>query len=443
MFFYSWPLWEKMTFVSDAPEQVIHLRTVTDDHQVLGLAILGVFAVGYLKLLWMNRLVKRQELVDEEKRMRIQELRNSGQIVESRKSHDIPFGVRAIQSGITVDGIWISQSNSPIPSELKLEHLRNGSADLIAPYDPSNGAEVTEELTSQVVRPSSRQGRQQTLNNDGEPLMEPVTGIQEAPVSERPDSSGKRLSYKPRRASHLRFGSHGQYDATTLDQLEGKSLSPKKKVYAHRPRGSGKNELEVDSASAADNERSSGTSDDSDATLSHHPNSRSRQSLLAQQAQSGESSTRISPLASSKPVRASLPPQGSKAEYFSIPIHSPSSETSNPFATPLESPSETPKFNIAQNSPAVSGSNRLGESQAQPSQQSLFVPGELHVNKTIRKVNSGFEVLPAGTFGIPAEFKGGEISQDEDSGERRQSKLQKKPRTSMTGQRQSTTAEHP
>lgn len=386
--------------------------------------------------------------MDEEKRIRIRELRNSGQIVESRKSHDIPFGVRAIQSGITVDGIWISQSSSPIPSELKLEHLRNASSDMLAPFDSSNGAEVTDEVTSQGVRPSSRQGRQQSPNNEtGEPTMDPVTGAQEATVSERPGSSGTRLSYKPRRASHLRFGSHGEYHATTLDQLEGRSLSPKKKVYTHRPRGSGKNEQEVDSASAADNERSSGTSDDSDATLSHHPKSRSRQSLLPQHTPSGEPSSRVSLVASSKPVKASLPLQSSRAEYFSIPVHPPTSETSDPFATPLESPLEAPKAHVFETSPTIPSSSRIGESHVQPPHQSRspspFVPGELHVNKTVRKVNSGFEVLPAGTFGTPAEFKGAETSQDEDSGEKRQSKLQKKPRTSMTGQRHSNTAERP
>jgi hypothetical protein len=87
------------------------------------------------------------------------------------------------------------------------------------------------------------------------------------------------------------------------------------------------------------------------------------------------------------------------------------------------------------------------ESQGQPSQQSRspspFVPGELHVNKTVRKVNSGFEILPAGTFGTPTEFRKGDSSQDEDSGERRQSKLQKKPRTSMTGYRPSSAGERP
>ncbi len=116
--------------------------------------------------------------MDEEKRSRIQELRNSGQIVESRRSHDIPFGVRAIQSGITVDGIWISQSSTPIPSSLRLGHLRNGSSDMMAPLDANNGAEVTDE-SPQGVRPISRQARQHfSIDEPGEPSVDPAAQVQ-------------------------------------------------------------------------------------------------------------------------------------------------------------------------------------------------------------------------------------------------------------------------
>jgi hypothetical protein len=261
---------------------------------------------------------------------------------------------------------------------------------------------------------------------------------QEAIGPERPGSSGKRLSYKPRRSSQLRFGSHGEYDEATLDQLEGKSSPPKKKIYTHRPRGSRQMELEVDSASAADNERSSGTSDDSDATLSNNTKLHSRQSLLPQHALLEASSTRVSLVPSSKSVSASLPLESSRAEYFPIPTDSSGTETSDPFATPLESPVEAIQSYSPQNTPTIPGPSLFDQSQTQISRQtrspSPFIPGELHVNKTVRKVNSGFEVLPAGTFGTPAEFKGKGVdtSQDEDLGERRQSKLQKKPQTSLT-----------
>ena len=405
--------------------------------QVLGLAILGVFGVGFLKLLWTNRIVKKQEMVDEEKRTRIQQLRSSGQIVESRKSYEVPFGVRAIQSGIQVDGIWISQTATPIPSELKLGHLQNTSSDMVASADSSKR---TTEVPA--VRPVSRQSRQQIRDDHtGDGLLANQETSGDRPVS--------RPSYKPRRSSHLRFGSAGEYDETTLDQLEGRP-SPKK-IYTHRPRGSRQhNEFEVDSASAADNERSSGASDDSDATLSHERMPRSRHPIVSPYtvSKAEASIARESLVHSGKPVRSSLPLQSSKVEYFSVPSDSPEGETSDPFATPREaSPAETPNAYRSTFAPAVAGPSYFDETNSQSSHQKQypapFVPGELHVNKTIRKVNSGFEVLPAGTFGAPSEFKGKGVdnSQDEDSGERRQSKLQKKARSSMTGRRASSTAD--
>jgi hypothetical protein len=154
----------------------------------------------------------------------------------------------------------------------------------------------------------------------------------------------------PQKSSHLRFGSHGEFDEATLGQLEGKPAP--KKIHSHRPRGSRHIEMEGDSASAADNERSSGTSSDSDTTLSQkiqiHPNL-SRHSLLPQHEDRHNPSLSLSNVPSPKPVRSSLPLQSSKAEYFSIPIDSPGYETSDPFATPLSSPGErSHSFNSAQ-----------------------------------------------------------------------------------------------
>jgi hypothetical protein len=414
-----------------------------------------VFAIGYGKLLWRNRLVRTQELVDEEKRMRIQELRNSGQIVESRISHDIPFGVRAIQSGIQVDGIWISTSTTPMASELKLGYLRDSSSsDATGALEAAKNSQIIADATPQIIRPKSGQGLPPSRGRESAKL-DPAVGVQEAPPPERPDTAGTHTSYKPARSSHLRFGSHGEFDEATLGRLEGKP-SPKK-IHSHRPRGSRHTEMEGDSASAADNERSSGTSSDSDTTLSQkiqvHPNL-SRHSLLSQHECHQNHSLSLSNVPSSKPVRASLPFQSSKAEYFSIPIDSPGYETSDPFETPLSSSGERlQSFRSAKSavvhSPVLPDSSWLDTSKFPPPIQSHavspFVPGELHVNKTVRKVNSGFEVLPAGTFGVPTEFKGKGVEQDqeEDSGERRQSKLQKKPRDSITGQRPSSTMDRP
>ncbi|KAK5628140.1 hypothetical protein RRF57_003855 [Xylaria bambusicola] len=62
----------------------------------------------------MQRLLKKHTLLDEEKRARQTEMRKSGLPVGRRI--DIPFGVRAIQSGVEVEGIWISRPATPIDS---------------------------------------------------------------------------------------------------------------------------------------------------------------------------------------------------------------------------------------------------------------------------------------------------------------------------------------
>lgn len=51
---------------------------------------------------------------------------------EERKN-DIPFGIRAIESGIEIDGVWISRSNTPVASsrssinEIRLPRSYNSS----------------------------------------------------------------------------------------------------------------------------------------------------------------------------------------------------------------------------------------------------------------------------------------------------------------------------
>ncbi|KAH7403512.1 hypothetical protein BKA64DRAFT_707000 [Cadophora sp. MPI-SDFR-AT-0126] len=421
MFFKSWELWAQMTFV-------------------LALAIVVVITMGYAKLMWRNRLVQRQELVDEERRTRILQLRNSGQIVESRKSYDIPFGVRAIQSGIQVDGIWISQTATPIPNKLKPGHIRSGSSDSIPGTASTKEAELSGESNPEALRPSSREGRSLLRNSNSSGMFQFRKFMGE---------QGLRSAYKPRTASHLRQGSHGVYDEETLGQLEGKA-SPKQKVQAHRPRGSRNLDVEGESSSAADNERSSDASSESYASLSHKPHltdDATRQALLKDMSSAGIASLSLSTVTSAKPINIQPPPT-SRAEYFSIPIESPNEEGSDPFATPFMSAPASPEMKPL-HSPTSAHPNWLDGQQYSASRTrspSPFIPGELHVNKSLRKVNSGFEVLPAGTFGFPTgsnQAEGVGSEHHDDTGEQRQSrKLQKKPGSSVGG-RPSSTMERP
>ncbi|KAL2067171.1 hypothetical protein VTL71DRAFT_1595 [Oculimacula yallundae] len=426
MFFHSWELWEQMTFV-------------------LALAIVAVIVVGYAKLLWRNRLVQRQELVDEEKRTRIQQLRSNGQIVESRKSNDIPFGVRAIQSGIQVDGIWISRTDTLIPSQLKLGRLRGRSSDYIPGAGSSKDVETSENQNSEVLRPSSRAGKSSLRNSS----LNSMHQVQDS-ETERPDSAGAQSAYKPRAASHLRYGSYGNFDEETLDQLEGKAPE-KGKARAHQPRGPHNLDKEGESSSAADNEQPSNASSEFDATLSHKSrlaSDPSRQGLLSEMSSTDIASLSLSTVTSARPVNIVQPPQNSRAEYVTILIESPSDELSDPFATPFISPLGSPELKPQHLSTSAQPNWLDGHQNSVPGTRSSspFVPGELHVNKSVRKVNSGFEVLPAGTFGSPVGSKYAKSISPEyndDVEEKRQSgKLQKKPRPSVGG-RPSSTFERP
>ncbi|KAG9231590.1 hypothetical protein BJ875DRAFT_443958 [Amylocarpus encephaloides] len=423
-FWISWELWEQMTFV-------------------LGCAIAGVFVIGYVKLLWLNRLVRKQEVVDEEKRSRIEELRHTGQIVESDKSHDIPFGVRAIQSGIQVDGIWISNTSLPLPSELKLDRLPSSSLG----SDASTARHLSGDASQNMGGPSSRRA-QSPLRNES-----PIVSSDRADdgTHERVDRAGPQQTYKPRMSSHLRYDSYGAtgYDDETLGPLEGKT-SPvtKKKIYTHRPRGSRQTEIEADS-SAADNEHSSGGSSDSDATLSgnlRRPANRQNLYLPSRNVVQGEPSSmqHTTRTPTGRPTRTSLHFQTSRSEYTQVPLNdSPYQEEYDPFRTPPK------EYGLANHhsKEVIGGPSTLGEYQ--PLQNSgmesapTFVPGEIHANKIVRKVNSGFQVLPAGTFDTAPDprsdsnLDGRYTASEEESGEKRQSRLQKKPRTSMSSRRTS------
>ncbi|TVY48248.1 hypothetical protein LOCC1_G001293 [Lachnellula occidentalis] len=420
-FFVSWQLWEKMTFV-------------------LGVAIFTVFCIGWGKVVWRNRFVQRQEIVDEEKRIRIQELRTSGQLIEPQDGQDYLFGIKAIESGIEIEGIWIpSKKNNLVRSERKPGHI-HGELDTLDSLDLKTSGQTSAEAFPPPTRPTPK-GRLSlgTTSSATIPFeRSPVSG--DVTASERSEVARNKTPYQPRKSSHLRYGSHGSYgetrfDETTLSQLEGHPFV-EKKPHSQRSRASRQLEPEADS-SAADNEHSSGVSSDSDATLSCgllSQEDRKRQSVPQQQLTQSTDTPAPSDIPSNKAI-SSVPIQSSKADYFSIPQVSPAYESMEHLATLQLAATERSPFVPSTTSSTMPGTGPLaqleGDSQlfrqSPNTSFSPFVPGELHMNKTLRKVNSGFHVLPAGTFGTHDPNTDERSNLYDDGYTRRQSKLQKKP----------------
>ncbi|KAF2770979.1 hypothetical protein EJ03DRAFT_260465, partial [Teratosphaeria nubilosa] len=95
-FFMGWPMWEKLTFV-------------------LGCAIFVTVLCAAIKLGYNHYRLSKYTALEKEKR----EQSLHRQMSQRRRpqgeagANDVPFGVRAIESGIEVEGVWISRPNTP------------------------------------------------------------------------------------------------------------------------------------------------------------------------------------------------------------------------------------------------------------------------------------------------------------------------------------------
>ena len=86
--------------------------------QILACAIVVTIALGCLKLLYAHWRLRKCSAIAEQER---QELAMQQQMSQRRKvaagnesgSDDTPFGIRALESGVEVEGVWISRSNTP------------------------------------------------------------------------------------------------------------------------------------------------------------------------------------------------------------------------------------------------------------------------------------------------------------------------------------------
>ena len=165
------------------------------------------------------------------------------------KGPEVPFGIRAIESGIEVDGVWISRSNTPAQSlPTTPAPASPASAPSIAPRPQPSRQEDSPDRSSSAsnisrldipqpvygyptvnLRPSGPSSA--TLNSSFERLK-PGTNLPIPPGSELPDLARVqqiRPTYQPRHSSQLRYSNSHNYDnntvATTAAPDDGR-LSP-------------------------------------------------------------------------------------------------------------------------------------------------------------------------------------------------------------------------
>ncbi|KAK4131913.1 hypothetical protein BT67DRAFT_436019 [Trichocladium antarcticum] len=182
LFFISWELWQQMTFV-------------------LATAIVAVFCAGLARLWWNNRLMGKQEVLDAEKRARVEEMRKTG--LPIKRANGVPFGVRAIQSGVEVAGIWISRPASP-----------NGTAATATP--PSSSIPASRDADSQ---------------DRGVPRTRPSNGsISQNLTDPDPTASAQSVAQSAHNANHQQPRPTGVLTEDTQQRL-GRQRDPPNPLY--------------------------------------------------------------------------------------------------------------------------------------------------------------------------------------------------------------------
>ncbi len=202
-------------------------RLESDSKQVL------VVILGCLKLVYNHWKLRKYTKIDAAKAAIKQEMQHS-QSVRRGRANQVPFGVRALESGIEVDGVWISRSNTPASSLPASPALSATAFRLTAPHPElsSGRTSTTSNMTgieiSQLAQEYSEPERpSSSLSAIPNPFDRPMRKHGPPPTSDH--QLRGQPTYQPRRSSGLRYSnSFDPEDPETLSTLETPTFSSQK-----------------------------------------------------------------------------------------------------------------------------------------------------------------------------------------------------------------------
>ncbi|KAL8689982.1 MAG: hypothetical protein Q9218_004467 [Villophora microphyllina] len=222
-FWTSWQLWEKLCFVMAA-------------------CIVAVLFAGMIKLAHTHWKLRKYTALAKTKAAQKEESlqRQPSAVRRKKQGNDIPFGVRAIESGIEVDGVWISRSNTPANSTPGSPSLLANKDPVVQHPAPGDRSSTVSDMSRLEIPQPAHGGRRSNPARSSNSTYTRASGnpFERSRSSEasssRPNSTYTDLTprgrptYQPRRASHLRFSNSHTVDQTdALASLEGRQLSSK------------------------------------------------------------------------------------------------------------------------------------------------------------------------------------------------------------------------
>ncbi|MCJ1475955.1 hypothetical protein MMC13_004619 [Lambiella insularis] len=214
-FWNAWQLWEKLCFV-------------------LACGIVVTVLAGCVKLVYKHFQLRKHTAIAAKKKEEQQMQQIT--VVRVAGAPDIPFGIRAIERGVEVEGVWISRSNTPSSS-------RQGSPapSVVGDRSPVGNPPPHERSTKtqptlampQAVLPFQSRPAGSNVPSPGTSESQKERSLSTtANDGSSPDIIKIRIrpTYQPRQSSHLRFSSGDGYNNSVAsdpdnEQEEGSALS--------------------------------------------------------------------------------------------------------------------------------------------------------------------------------------------------------------------------
>ncbi|KAB5580960.1 hypothetical protein GE09DRAFT_458059 [Coniochaeta sp. 2T2.1] len=385
IFFKDWQLWQQMTFV-------------------LAMCIISVFGLGCGKLWYNNRLMREQEVIDEEKRARYTEMRKAGVPVSSKRGGggaEIPFGVRAIQGGVEVDGIWISRPATPTTTttaeqqpKTRMQQQQQSVTTLIGTETTVAAADANKKGKDLVVDDSRSTTEQRGSQSDTSTFFQRVTDAESLASSTTASGTTPRQQSQFAAPKPVPKRKHPRVvnglNEETLRRLDGYSPTRTTTYETYIPARNNNN-----NNPRRPSQRSSASSS-GESVESSQP----RSGAASARSGSGRSysSSRSSRMMYNNPSSGprGVPRLDPRPTYTSVPRDSSRMERRETF----ESVGGTYITGSGEHSP----SSLSARDQIPAAPEPTFGPGDLHLNNNTssrKRVNQGgFEVAPpAGTFG--------------------------------------------
>ncbi|KXT17906.1 hypothetical protein AC579_5936 [Pseudocercospora musae] len=188
-FFSAWATWEKLVFL-------------------LGCAIVVTILLGCGKLAYTHRKLRRYTALAEQEKKEQAVARQMSQ----RRKPDAPFGIRAIESGIEVEDVWISRSNTPEPPTTRdtnpsslWDHVPRGhcSIDLEKSQIPISHDRSSNATTGHAQQPSlhdrktTQPSRSASHSSRDTSDIAPITRPSTAKVKEYPPAALSKYTGNP------------------------------------------------------------------------------------------------------------------------------------------------------------------------------------------------------------------------------------------------------